>query len=135
MGGGSFMLGFGGGTMWVPYFYIFCSIFVLLLIVLSWLVHDSCCIFLSLFFTFFLSGLFNKVSLVPRSCCVCFVKIILKVRFLITTLWISFKKGECLYIKIRLIVQVYHFSLLVCSPYSILFHALILASPWAKSYF
>ena len=40
VGGGSFMLGFGCGDRgWVSYFFIFCSVFVLV-IVLSWLVHD-----------------------------------------------------------------------------------------------
>ena len=52
-------------------FSIFCSVFVLLLIVLSWLVHDNCCL--------------------------CFIdttisKTISKVRFLITNLWISLKR-------------------------------------------
>ena len=60
--------GLGGGIgSRYHIFSIFCSVFVLLLIVLSWLVHDNCC--------------------------VCFIdttisKTISKVRFLITNLWI-----------------------------------------------
>ena len=60
--GGSFMLGFGWGDRgWVSYFFsIFCSVFVLLLIVLSWLLHDSLlCLFHCSFFAFFFSGPFN----------------------------------------------------------------------------
>ena len=34
---------------WVPYFYIFCDAFLMLLIILSWTVHDSCCVFLYFF--------------------------------------------------------------------------------------
>ena len=53
-----------------------------------------------------------------------------KITFLITTLWICLKKGKCfdfnysfgslpyLYIPFRLLDQVYHFSLLICYPYS-----------------
>ena len=42
------------------FFSIFCSDFVLLLIALSWLVHDSfCCLFHCSFFAFFISGPFN----------------------------------------------------------------------------
>ena len=59
VGGGSFMLRFGEDRRWVSYFYIFCFVFVLLLIVLSWLVHDSCCVFLCFFFAFFFSGPFD----------------------------------------------------------------------------
>ena len=33
-----------GEKGWVSYFSILCYAFVLLLIVLSWLVHDSCCV-------------------------------------------------------------------------------------------
>ena len=61
--------------------------------------------------------------------------------FRITGLCISFKKWECLdlnhsltsllyftilHISIRLLRRVYHFSLLICYPYSLLFHALML---------
>ena len=54
-----------------------------------------------------------------------------KITFLITTLWICLKKGKCfdfnysfgslpyLYIPFRLLDQVYHFSLLICYPYSL----------------
>ena len=65
--------GTGGGY---HVFSIFCSVFVLLLIALSWLVHDSLfCLFQCSFFPFFLSGPFNQVLLVHGSCCVCFVKL------------------------------------------------------------
>ena len=41
-------------------FSIFCFVFVLLLIVLAWLVHDSYCVcFIVSCFTFFVSGPFN----------------------------------------------------------------------------
>ena len=61
VGGCSFMLGFGLGDRESDHFlYIFCSAFVVLVIVLSWLVHDS---FLSLFHysfsTFFVPGHFH----------------------------------------------------------------------------
>ena len=45
VGGGSFMLGFGAGGGY-HIFCIFLSVFVLLLIVLSWLVHDNCACFI-----------------------------------------------------------------------------------------
>ena len=42
LGGGSFMLGFWWGDRgWVSYFINFSPVFVLLLIVLLWLIHDS----------------------------------------------------------------------------------------------
>ena len=45
VGGGSFMLGFEwGDSGWVAFFLFSCSNFVLLLIGLSWLVHNSCCV-------------------------------------------------------------------------------------------
>ena len=131
-------LRFGQGKRgWVPYFYTFC-LFFLLLIALSSLVHDSCCVFLCFFFAFFVSAPFNQVLLVRRNCCVCFLNFFSKVRLLITTLWITFKKGECfhfshslgslpyLYIKIRFICQVQHFSLLTCYPYFFFSHDLML---------
>lgn len=61
VGGGSFLLGFGCGDRgWVSYFSIFCSVFVLLFIILSRLVHDSLlCLFHRSFFAFFVSGLLN----------------------------------------------------------------------------
>ena len=51
VGGGSFMLGFGwGGTgAGCHNFSIFCSVFMLLFIALSWLVHDSLFCLVSLF--------------------------------------------------------------------------------------
>ena len=67
-------------------------------------------------------------------------KTISKVRFQITGLWISMKKGECfdynhslgsfpfLFIKIRLLHHVYYFSLLICYTESFLFHALMLVT-------
>ena len=62
VGAGSFMLRFGEDSEdreWVSYFLNFCSVFVLLLI-LSWLVHDSLlCLFHCSFFAFFDSGPFN----------------------------------------------------------------------------
>ena len=52
-------LGWGTGG-WIIFFYIFCSAFVVLLIVLSWLVHKSfLCLFHCSFFAFFVSGHFN----------------------------------------------------------------------------
>ena len=53
--------GLGGGTGGGYHiFSIFCYVFVLLLIVLSWLVHDSLlCLFHCSFFAFFVSGPFN----------------------------------------------------------------------------
>ena len=60
VGGGSFLLGFGCVDRgWVSYFSIFCSVFVLF-IVLSQLVHGSLlCLFHRSFFAFFVSGLLN----------------------------------------------------------------------------
>ena len=52
-------------------------------------------VFLCFVFAFSVSDSFDKALLVHRNCCVCFVKIISKVRLLITTVWISLKKGEC----------------------------------------
>ena len=80
-------------------------------------------------FAFFVSGIIDQALLVHRNLCL-FCKTISKVRFLIFTLWISLKKGECFdlnlslgslpyfYITIRLLGQVYHFYLLNCYPYS-----------------
>ena len=85
----------GGGTASGYHIFLFSfSVFVLLLIVLSWLV--LCCVFLIV--SFLLS-----LSLVPLIRCyysawklLClFCKTISVIRFLITTLWISLKKGEC----------------------------------------
>ena len=61
LGGGSFILRFGWGIWgWVLYFFIFCYVFVLLLIVLSWFVNDRLLrLFHCSFFAFFVSGLFN----------------------------------------------------------------------------
>ena len=69
LGGGSFMLGFGwNGRGWVSYFFHFFVVFLLLLIVLSWLVHDSLlCLFHCSFFAFFLSGPFNYALLVDQA--------------------------------------------------------------------
>ena len=60
--GGSFMLGLVCRTGCERHsFSVFCFVFVLLLIVLSWLLNDSCCVFfiasVLLFFFFFVSGL------------------------------------------------------------------------------
>ena len=103
-----------------------------------WLLHDSLlCLFHYSFFPFFVSCTF-KLGLTSAWKLLClFCKTIPKLRFLITTLWISLKKGERLdfnhplgnlplfyTIRIRLLGQVYHFSLLLCYPYSFLFHAL-----------
>ena len=52
----------GGGVTGGGYhiFPIFCTVFVLLLIILSWLVHDSLlCLFHCSFFAFFVSASFN----------------------------------------------------------------------------
>ena len=50
----------GGQGVGIIFCTIFCSVFVLLLIVLSWLVHDSLLhLFHSSVFAFFVSGLFN----------------------------------------------------------------------------
>ena len=55
---------------------IFFLFFVLLLIVLSWLVHDSLlCLFHCSFLAFFVSGPFNQALLENGNCCVCFVKL------------------------------------------------------------
>ena len=61
VGGGSFMLGFGWGKgAGYQIFSTFCSVLVLLLIVLSWLVHDSLlCLCHRSFFAFVVSGPFN----------------------------------------------------------------------------
>ena len=59
-GAGSFILGFGWGTKGGYHiFSFFVFIFVLLLIVLSWLVHDRLCLFHCSFLAFFVSGPFN----------------------------------------------------------------------------
>ena len=61
LGSGSFMLGCGWGDRgWVSYFSYFPSVFVLLVIVLSWLVQNSLLyLFNCSFFAFFVSGPFN----------------------------------------------------------------------------
>ena len=65
VGTGSFILGFfflGGGEAVGGYhmFPIFCSVFMLLLVFLSYLVHHSkLCFFHCSFFAFFLSGTSN----------------------------------------------------------------------------
>ena len=70
-----------GGAGWVDIIFLF-IVFVLLLIVLSWLVHDGCvCLFFSLPSTLKLLCLFWKI--------------ISKVKFQIITLWIPLKKCEC----------------------------------------
>ena len=57
-------------------FSIFRAVFVLLLIVLSWVVHDSLFFcFIAPFFPFFVSGSFNEALLVHGNWCVCFVKL------------------------------------------------------------
>ena len=81
--------GLGGGTGGGYIFSIFCSVFVLLLIALSWLVHDSLfCLFHCSFFAFFVSGPFNQVLPVYGKCyqCMetvvfCFVKLFQKLGF------------------------------------------------------
>ena len=50
---------------------------------------------ISLYLFCFVSGPFNWVLQVHGKCCL-FCKTISKVRFQITDLWISLKKGECL---------------------------------------
>ena len=63
LGGGSFMLGFWWGTRgWVSYFFYFLFCFCAVLIILSWLIHDS---LLCLFHSSFLNSLF-LVSLIRR---------------------------------------------------------------------
>ena len=61
LGAGSFQLGFGWVTEGEYHiFSIFCSVSMLLLIVLSCLVHDNLlCLFYCSCFAFFLSGPFN----------------------------------------------------------------------------
>ena len=50
----------GGQGVGIIFFLFFFSVFVLLLIVVSWLVHDSLlCLFNCSFFGFFVSGPFN----------------------------------------------------------------------------
>ena len=63
-------------------FSIFCSAFVLLLLVLSWLIHDSSCIGFIRHFMLSLSLAcsFNQTLLVHRKC-VCFVKLFQKSGF------------------------------------------------------
>ena len=57
-------------------FSIFRSVFVLLLIVFSWLVHDSLlCLFQCSFFAFFVSGPFNQELLEHGKCDVYFFKL------------------------------------------------------------
>ena len=73
-------------------------------------------------------------------CSLC--KTILNIRYLIIILQISLEKGECFDFNhalgciyptlntIRLLGQVYHFSLLICYPCSFYFHALMLVALW-----
>ena len=69
-------------------FLFFCSVFVLFLTVFSWLVHATLfCPFHCSFFAFFVSVSWKLLYL--------FSKTISKVKFLITNLRISLKKGEC----------------------------------------
>ena len=73
------MKGQGVGIMFFLFFY---SVFVLVLVVLSWLVHDSLlCLFRCSFLAFFISGPFNYMFLVHENCCVCFVKLFRKSGF------------------------------------------------------
>ena len=58
--GGSFMLGVGWWTVGGYHIFSIFSVFLLLLIVLSWLVHDNLlCLLNSSIFAFFVSRLFN----------------------------------------------------------------------------
>ena len=130
--------GIGGGQLvyirvWVSS-YSFYFFLVLLQFVLShsqvplfrWLNHDGCCVFLC--FLCLCSTYLGVTSAQKLLCLLC--KTILEVRYLIIILWIFLEKGECfdfnhslgsvhttLYI-IRLLGQVYHFSLLNCYPCS-----------------
>ena len=73
-------------------------------------------------------------------CSLC--KTILNIRYLIIILQISLEKGECFDFNhalgciyptlntIRLLGQVYHFSLLICYPCSFYFHAWMLVALW-----
>ena len=76
LGGGSFMLGFGWGTVCGYHIFSIFFFFMLLVIVLSWLVHDGLlCLFNCSFFAFFVCDPFNKALLVHGNCCVCCVKL------------------------------------------------------------
>ena len=139
-GGGWFILGYELGYRgWVSA-YSFCCFFSCAFVICSltflvplfrWIEHDD---YNFCSFVFFVSGPFNKDSQVHRGCSVCWLcllcKTSLKVRYVIIILWISLEKGACfdynhswecvypsLYI-IRFLGQVYHFSLLICYPYS-----------------
>ena len=139
-GGGWFILGYElGYREWVSA-YSFCCFFSCAFVICSltflvplfrWIEHDD---YNFCSFVFFVSGPFNKDSQVHRGCSVCWLcllcKTSLKVRYVIIILWISLEKGACfdynhswecvypsLYI-IRFLGQVYHFSLLICYPYS-----------------
>ena len=48
----------GGQWVGIIFLSVFCLVFVLLLIVFSWLVHDSCCVY-------FIVPFFLSLSLVP----------------------------------------------------------------------
>ena len=85
--------------------------------------HDGWCV---CFFAFFVSGPFNWELLVQKNLCL-FSKTILKVSYLTIILQITLEKGECVdfnhslgcvysTLYIRLLGQVYYFSLLICYP-------------------
>ena len=103
---------------------------------------------ISLFFLYFLClwSLLLGVTIAEKLLCL-LCKTILKVSYLIIILWITLEKGECfdfnhslgcvyptLYI-IRLLGRVYHFSLLICYPYSFYFHALMLVAFGSQNFF
>ena len=69
-----------GGRGWVSYFHIFCSVIVLLFVIFSWLVHDSCYVYCS-FFASFVSGSFNLALPGRKNFCICFVKLFQKSGF------------------------------------------------------
>ena len=103
---------------------------------------------ISLFFLYFLClwSLLLGVTIAEKLLCL-LCKTILKVSYLIIILWISFKMGDCfdfnhslgcvyptLY-TIRLLGRVYHFSLLICYPYSFYFHALMMVAFGSQNFF
>ena len=65
-----------GNRGWASYLFSnFCSVFALLLIVVSWLAYDSLlCLFHCFFFAFFVSGPSNYALLEHGNCSVCFIK-------------------------------------------------------------
>ena len=116
---------------------LFCFVFLLLLFVLSWLIHDSCCVSFLVCFLLCLWS-FNQALLVCKNHCFCFVKLFQKSGFWPLLCGFPWKRESALisitlqgvnpvlYITFRLLCQIYNFSLLICYPSSFLFCASML---------